>query len=349
MTQGSTTWSYTYNADGLRTQRSGGGTTYNYIYNGDKLSQMTKGSDTLNFFYDASGTPMSVQYNGTTYYYVTNIQGDVIAILNGSGSAEVEYLYNAWGELVSTTGSMATTLGVHNPLRYRSYVYDQEYDLYYLQSRYYDPELGRFLNSDIFAATGQGLLGNNVFSYCKNNPIILCDTEGTAVETVWDIASLCCSIAEVCVNPGDVWAWVGLVGDVVDVVIPCVGGLGEAARATKALSKADEVVEIAKATDFSEDAADAIKRLDRSRGYTKSSRSAGQKIHKGYKPSPKFPSKGKEYRKVKGIRPDYIDVDNKIIYELKPNNPTAVRRGIHQLQKYNRSIGGGYRLRLELY
>ena len=188
-----------------------------------------------------------------------------------------------------------------------------------------------------------------MFAYCKNSPLILRDTEGTAVETVWDIASLCCSIAEVCVNPGDVWAWVGLVGDVIDVIIPCVGGLGETARAAKALSKADEVVEIAKATDFTEEAADAIKRLDRSRGYTKSSRSAGQKIHKGYKATPQFSAAGKETRKFKGIRPDYIDTDKKIIYELKPNNPWSIRRGVHQLQKYNRSIGGGYRLRLEVY
>ena len=139
---------------------------------------MTKGSDTLNFFYDASGTPMSVQYNGTTYYYVTNIQGDVIAILNGTGVAEVEYLYSAWGELVSTTGSMATTLGVHNPLRYRSYVYDQEYELYYHQSRYYDPEVGRFINADSLGATGQGLIGNNMFVYCNNIPIALSDPNG---------------------------------------------------------------------------------------------------------------------------------------------------------------------------
>ena len=193
------------------------------------------------------------------------------------------------------------------------------------------------------------MLGNNVFSYCKNNPIILCDTEGTAVETVWDIVSLCLSLAEVCANPTDVWAWAGLAGDVVDVIIPCVGGLGEATRAAKALNKADNVVEIAKATDFTDEAAKAIKALDRSSGYTKSTRSAGQQIHKGYKATEEFIQKGKEYRKVKGIRPDYIDFDAKIIYELKPNNPRSIRQGVHQLQKYNRSIGGGYRLRLEVY
>ena len=63
-------------------------------------------------------------------------------------------------------------------MRYRGYVYDTESELYYLQSRYYDPEVGRFLNADSFASTGQGLLGNNMFAYCNNNPVNLSDYSG---------------------------------------------------------------------------------------------------------------------------------------------------------------------------
>ena len=179
MTSGSTTWSFTYNADGLRTKRTNGSTTYNYIYNGDKLSQMTVGNNNLNFAYDASGTPLTVTYNNTVYYYVTNIQGDVIAILNSSGSPVVTYTYDAWGKILSTSGSMASTLGSHNPLRYRSYVYDQESGLYYLQTRYYNPITGRFINADALITTGQGLLGNNMFAYCNNNPVLYSDFSGT--------------------------------------------------------------------------------------------------------------------------------------------------------------------------
>ena len=119
----------------------------------------------LRIGYDTSG-PLFVKYNGTTYIYATNLQGDVIAILTTSGTPVVEYTYDAWGNILTTTGSMASTLGVHNPLRYRGYVYDTELGLYYLQSRYYDPEMGRFLNADALVATGQGLLGNNMFAYC---------------------------------------------------------------------------------------------------------------------------------------------------------------------------------------
>ena len=82
--------------------------------------------------------------------------------MDTAGNAVVEYTYDAWGKLLTTTGSMAETLGVYNPLRYRGYVYDTETGFYYLQSRYYDPELSRFVNADALVSTGQGLLGNNM-------------------------------------------------------------------------------------------------------------------------------------------------------------------------------------------
>ena len=71
-----------------------------------------------------------------------------MAILDTNGTKVVGYSYDAWGRLLTRTGSMASTLGLHNPLRYRGYVYDQESGLYYLQSRYYNPEIGRFINAD---------------------------------------------------------------------------------------------------------------------------------------------------------------------------------------------------------
>ena len=178
ITKDGATWTNTYNQDGMRIRRTNGTVTYGYVYNGSQLSQMTVGSNTLNFSYDANGIPMSVSYNGTTYYYATNLQGDVTAILNASGSPVVSYTYDAWGKPLTVTGSLATTLGTHNPLRYRGYVYDTETELYYLQSRYYNPDTGRFLNADAFTSTGQGFTGNNMFAYCGNNPIARKDDGG---------------------------------------------------------------------------------------------------------------------------------------------------------------------------
>lgn len=170
--------------------------TYSYVYSGGQLMQevittetaadgeTTTSTETLNFTYDASGTPLSVTYDNTTYYYVTNIQGDVVAIVNSSGTTLVQYTYDAWGNALAVFGAMPSTLGKTNPLRYRGYVYDEDTGLYYLQSRYYDPEMGRFINADVFASTGQGLLGNNMFAYCGNNPICRVDSSGYFFFTV---------------------------------------------------------------------------------------------------------------------------------------------------------------------
>ena len=178
MTDGSTTWTYAYDVNGMRTSRTNGTATYTYVYNGDQLSQMTKGSDTLYFTYGVLG-PTTVTWNGTTYYYALNAQGDVIGIFDESGNSVVTYNWdNAWGYNPVPEGTLAATLGTLNPLRYRGYVYDAETEYYYLQSRYYDPEIGRFLNVDALVSTGQGILGNNMFAYCANNPVNYTDSNG---------------------------------------------------------------------------------------------------------------------------------------------------------------------------
>ena len=184
---GSATWNFTYNADGLRTSRTNGTTTYKYQYLGGQLVKMTVDDKEMYFNYDASGVPVSIVYNGTTYYYVTNLQGDIVGIVNQSGNQIVGYTYDAWGNILTTTGSSANTLGKYNPLRYRGYVYDSETRFYYLQSRYYDPELGRFINSDALVSTGQGVLGNNMFTYCGNNPIRRLDFTGTAFADIYAV------------------------------------------------------------------------------------------------------------------------------------------------------------------
>ncbi len=129
--------------------------------------------------------------------------------------------------------------------RAKGYALCQETKLYYLQSRYYNPEVGRFLNADSFASTGQGILGNNMFAYCQNNPVIYKDTTGNAIETVWDVISLGISIAEVAANPADFWAWAGLAGDIADVLVPCAGGLGEIIRSLKTAGKAVDALDTA--------------------------------------------------------------------------------------------------------
>ena len=141
--------------------------------------------------------------------------------------------------------------------------------------------MGRFINSDILASTGQGLLGNNNFVYCGNNPVCRTDLEGTLWDTVFDIVSLCCSIGEVAANPANVRSWVGLAGDIIDLV-PFVSGVGESAKVVGALititNKADNVsdtIKVVKATEFTDEALEVIDKLDTVNGATKSTEKAG--------------------------------------------------------------------------
>ena len=114
-----------------------------------------------------------MQFNGTKYAYIHNLQGDIVGLIDTSGTEVVKYTYDAWGKVLSTTGSLAATLGTVQPFRYRGYVYDVETELYYLRSRYYSPIWKRFINSD-------KLIENNLFNYCFSCPVSLIDPNGKA-------------------------------------------------------------------------------------------------------------------------------------------------------------------------
>ena len=101
----------------------------------------------------------------------------MIKILTSGGATAAWYEYDAWGNVVSVGGN--ASIANLNPIRYRGYYYDAETGFYYLNSRYYDPEVCRFINADGYTSTGQGLLGNNMFAYCLNNPISNVDSSGS--------------------------------------------------------------------------------------------------------------------------------------------------------------------------
>ena len=138
-----------------------------------------KGGHDLHFFYDAQGKPGMVTYNDVDYFYVYNLQGDVVALIDANGTQVVEYVYNAWGNPISKTGSLAATIGTLNLFRYRGYVYDEETGLYYLRSRYYyNPSWKRFINADKIQVSAQSLFQQTLFIYCLNNPLIFMDSTG---------------------------------------------------------------------------------------------------------------------------------------------------------------------------
>ncbi|MDD4476287.1 MAG: AHH domain-containing protein [Eubacteriales bacterium] len=132
------------------------------------------------YYYDDNGYLIGFRYNGVDYYYGRNVQGDIIRIYDSTGTAIVYYSYDAWGNILTMTGSLASTVGTANPFRYRGYYYDSETGFYYLNSRYYDPQTGRFINADSILGANGDIQGYNLFAYCSNNPVNITDPSGEA-------------------------------------------------------------------------------------------------------------------------------------------------------------------------
>ena len=181
---------FAYDSDGKRVKKTSGNTETKYYYNGSTLSGLVKtttGSTgttktTVQFVYDAQGKPFMLRLNGKTdYFYLYNGLGDVVGLVDSSNQVVVRYQYNSWGKVTSTQDTSGVSLATLNPFRYRKYVYDPETGLYCLGSRYYDPEVGRFVNADdtdVIFAKPQELGSKNLYAYCDNNPVAREDYAG---------------------------------------------------------------------------------------------------------------------------------------------------------------------------
>ena len=175
---GDTLASYDYDENGIRTKKTVNGITTTFQLDGSKIVSENRNGTVQSYFYDENGSVLGITYGGENYYFRKNFRGDVLAILTASGEVVVEYSYDPWGNILAVTGTLASTLGADNPFRYRGYYYDTESCFYYLNSRYYDAKVCRYLNADGYVSTGQGILGNNMFAYCGNNPVNNCDPSG---------------------------------------------------------------------------------------------------------------------------------------------------------------------------
>ena len=186
--------SYKYNNEGIRIKKTTSSEIHEYILDGTNIVKEII-TDICNcpkyineYLYDLDGTVCGIKHNGTAYYFYKNLQGDIIAITDDAGVTVARYTYDAWGKVLSVTDANGTDIPeaeTHianiNPFRYRGYYYDTETNLYYLQSRYYNPEVGRFINADDprqkNAETTNVIV--NSFAYCSNSPTGMSDPHGT--------------------------------------------------------------------------------------------------------------------------------------------------------------------------
>ena len=179
ITDGDNTYSYTYDENGIRTSKEVDGvTTYFNTKDGVILSQ-TDGTNTWYFQYDTNGSPLGFVLNGIQYFYITNQMGDILAITDTDGNVVGNYEYDAWGKVLTAD----TDIAKQNPIRYRGYYYDNETGYYYLQSRYYDSNICRFINTDDYGYINKmAISGYDLFSYCSNDSINNFDIGGNTTE-----------------------------------------------------------------------------------------------------------------------------------------------------------------------
>lgn len=187
--------SFDYNSSGLRTKKTVNGEEKQYFYSGDLLISEYNGLEYMNFTYSPSGEPVGFSFYDAEenepldyYFYLKNLQGDIIGLLDYQGAIYCTYSYDAWGKLLGAydrNGNEITNpnhAANRNPLRYRGYYYDTETGLYYLNSRYYNPEWGTFVSADNVEVliSADGFTERNLYAYCDNNPICRSDDCGTS-------------------------------------------------------------------------------------------------------------------------------------------------------------------------
>ena len=194
---GETLATYTYNESGIRTSKTVNGITHAYSLNGTLVTFESYGEIFIVYIYDENGSPIGMairdgataditqsQEDQFSYYLFTkNLQGDITGIYDEEGNLVAEYIYNAWGEHTVTNHTSAN-IGNINPFRYRGYFYDNETGYYYLNTRYYNPQIKRFISADSVNYLGANgdLNSYNLYAYCSNNPVNLVDGEGRKAE-----------------------------------------------------------------------------------------------------------------------------------------------------------------------
>ena len=385
---------YKYNSDGIRTEKVVNGVkTVYYIVDNAVVAESRSNGVNILYLFDESGTRIGMTYNGQNYYYLFNAQGDVTAIMNSSGTVEYRYVYDAWGKLIGiyngsgqdvTDDAALINVGYHNPIRYRGYYYDNETGFYYCNSRYYDPEVGRWINADNQIATGD-MSSMNLFAYCGNNPVNRIDPTGEAwwhwalgaavvaacaVATVVTCGGFAAAATAVCMVSS------GVAAATTASTVAAAAFVGSATvfgtAVLSAASSSDSVEEFNAQGNWEIVVTTAFGGLSNAcDGYTMSKtqtptstptgkgtqnpkvKAAVQKGQAMHKQMDYGPGVLKEKPIAPGCRVDGIDIDNRIIYELKPNNPQAIARGMKQLDRYtsaaSEQFGGKWTGVLKLY
>ena len=222
---------FTYDAQGRRLTKDSVSFTY------DSSGRLIKQSNGLEFFYDHTGVA-GVKYDNKTYVYRKDVQGNIIALLDSNGVVMVKYVYDGWGNHgIEVVDSACETIANLNPFRYRSYYFDTETELYFLKTRYYDPEIGRFMTiDDISYLDPETINGLNLYAYCGNNPVMRVDENGNAWWNPfsWNWKKIGITLGAIALSIGTIALTVGTLGATAPVLTAGIIG-GVAAFSTNVI------------------------------------------------------------------------------------------------------------------
>ncbi|MBQ7105379.1 MAG: DNRLRE domain-containing protein [Bacilli bacterium] len=244
--------SYKYNIDGIRISKNVNNVETKYYLEGGNIIYEQNGDDIIYYLYDFTGV-IGLMYNYFRYYFEKNLFGDIVAILDSDFNVVARYEYDAWGNILSirdNDGNIITDknhIAYLNPFRYRSYYYDNETDLYYLNKRYYNPKWGRFLNADEYAVNISNVCDTNMFAYVSNNPVSRIDESGEFWDIALDVVSIICSTYEFIKKP-TLNNGLYLGADVALAIVPFVPSTGSARTVVKSTKAADKAKDISTST-----------------------------------------------------------------------------------------------------
>ena len=326
---------YTYNARGIRTSKTINGVKHTYTLEGTKIIREKWENNTLTPLYDNEDSVCGIIYNGTAYYFNKNQQGDIISITDSNGIVVTKYTYDAWGKIATVVDAdgiaILETDTSHianiNPYRYRGYYYDNEIGMYYLQSRYYNPDVGRFINADEFSYIYSEDIsyGVNVFAYCENKPINTYDPSGNiALLTCVIIGAIAGAVVGAIASKliyGEVNGWWVLGGAIAGGVLGYFGGAFFGASGIKAGTLASKIS------------------MSRVRWLGK----IGEKLSKLPKNTKHIESltKSAKYR-----IPDYLDKANKVIGDVKNVKKLSYTRQLKDFMLYAEKYGYEYVIKI---
>jgi RHS repeat-associated protein len=182
---------YSYNNQNIRTGKKVDGIITNYVLNGSDIISETRAGNTTRYNYDEKNRLVGFEYLGKQYFYIRDLHRIITEIVDENGQVMVSYKYDAWGNIIGKTVNNSTIDDI-NHFVYKGYYLDQETGWYYLKSRYYNPNVARFINSDnMLRVKLKNTIGMNLFTYCRNNPVKDYDANGNWgffewIEDLWE-------------------------------------------------------------------------------------------------------------------------------------------------------------------